>query len=123
MKGRSRGDDEESLVDRFDQLVESLREWASSELNLLKAKAAFSVEAGLVVFAASLLAIVACGLALVYLSLTAVIILTPHIGLAGAYGTVTGLFVAIAIIFGALAYRALIKITAKPTNAKGALRI
>lgn len=123
MTVRSRGDDDESLVDRLDQLVESLRAWVLSELNLLKARAAFTLGAGLVVLAASLMALLACGLALVYVSLSAVIVLTPHVGLAGAYGAVAAFFVAIALIFGTLGYRALVKITAQSAKAKGALSL
>jgi FtsH-binding integral membrane protein len=74
-----------SLVDRLDELVQNGRAWLVSETTLLKAKAEFAAKTYIVAAALLIVAAILCGTALVFLALSAVVALTPHVGLAGAY--------------------------------------
>jgi FtsH-binding integral membrane protein len=74
-----------SLVDRLDELVQNVRTWLVSETNLLKAKVEFAAKTYIVAAAIIIVAAILCGTALVFLAISAVVALTPHFGLAGAY--------------------------------------
>jgi hypothetical protein len=106
MKTRSAIDDGQSLVDRFDELVQNVRAWMTSELRLFKGRAEYAARVYVVAVAMVLTASIVFGLAIVLLALGVVVALTPYLGLAGAYGATALGCLLIAAVLCAYAYRA-----------------
>jgi len=109
--------DNAGLVGRFEQLVQNVREWIDVELALLKAKAEFTAKSFLLAFVAVFFAVITGGIGIVFFAVGVVIVLTPFLGLVGAYGATASLFLLIAALSCFCAYRTIRNATASAAEA------
>jgi len=109
MKGPSTQD--ASLVDRLDELVHNARAWLISELKLLKAKTEFAARTYIMVFAIIICAAILCAIALVFLAMSLVTVLVPHVGPAAAYALTGAGGLLIAAGLCGYAYRSITKLS------------
>ena len=113
---RSAANEGQSLVDRFDELIQNLRSWITSELRLVRGKAEYAAKAYVVAVAMVLIATIVFGLAIILLALGVVVALTPYLGLAGAYGATALGCLVLAAGLCAYAYRSVRRVNFSSTG-------